>query len=128
MSQLLYISSVRHRYKYHLVSNLSPAQVLLLADNIIVKQLLLDKETNTVGSVCIKHMNNFSEFVKGSKQFTILQCRGVNEIFQQFFNIRRRPPCIIVQWLHRSLCVKTLLGSFNKLVPFLNIANMAKFC
>ena len=39
-------------------------QVLLLADNIIVKQLLLDKETNTVGSVCIKHMNNFSEFVK----------------------------------------------------------------
>ena len=40
------------------------AQVLLLADNIIVKQLLLDKETNTVGSVCIKHMNNFSEFVK----------------------------------------------------------------
>ena len=39
-------------------------QVLLLADNIIVKQLLLDKETNTVGSICIKHMNNFSEFVK----------------------------------------------------------------
>lgn len=37
---------------------------MLLADNIIVKQLLLDKETNTVGSVCIKHMNNFSEFVK----------------------------------------------------------------
>ena len=29
-------------------------QVLLLADNIVVKQLLLDKETNTVGSVCIK--------------------------------------------------------------------------
>ena len=39
---------------------------MLLADNIIVKQLLLDKETNTVGSVCIKHMNNFSEFVKVS--------------------------------------------------------------
>ena len=29
-------------------------QVLLLADSIVVKQLLLDKETNTVGSVCIK--------------------------------------------------------------------------
>ena len=44
-------------------------QVLLLADNIVVKQLLLDKETNTVGSVCIKHMNNFSEFVKAFCDF-----------------------------------------------------------
>ena len=40
-----------------------------MADNIIVKQLLLDKETNTVGSVCIKHMNNFSEFVKVKGNF-----------------------------------------------------------
>lgn len=44
-------------------------KVLLLADNIVVKQLLLDKETNTVGSVCIKHMNNFSEFVKAFCDF-----------------------------------------------------------
>ena len=44
-------------------------QVLLLADSIVVKQLLLDKETNTVGSVCIKHMNNFSEFVKAFCDF-----------------------------------------------------------
>ena len=81
--KLLYISSVRHRYKYYLVSNPSPAQVLLLADNIIVKQLLLDKETNTVGSVCIKHMNNFSEFVKVTNQLPILQFRGVNDILQR---------------------------------------------
>ena len=33
-------------------------KVLLLADSIVVKQLLLDKETNTVGSVCIKVYND----------------------------------------------------------------------
>lgn len=49
---------------------------MLLADNIIVKQLLLDKETNTVGSVCIKHMNNFSEFVKVSNTHNKVKARG----------------------------------------------------
>ena len=39
-------------------SKLKIKQVLLLADSIVVKQLLLDKETNTVGSVCIKVYND----------------------------------------------------------------------
>ena len=58
---------------------------MLLADNIIVKQLLLDKETNTVGSVCIKHMNNFSEFVKVSNTVTHEQGGTLTKLYMVLY-------------------------------------------
>ena len=103
-------------------------QVLLLADSIVVKQLLLDKETNTVGSVCIKVYNdddddgNVDENVDGDDDDDDDDNQegcGKNMGILWEFTIREFcPNCIIFCWLCKgdllTFCVQNYFLQLSK--------------